>query len=169
LEIDGLYIPDGSVIFTADVKSLYPSIPIQYGVGAFHYVLSSFRDMESSQLNFIVDLLKWTLYNNYLEFNGVFYQQIKGTAMGTPCAVAYANIVLYAIERDLLDKVIFYRRYIDDVFAIFPDQLSATTFAKMFNNKCPSIQFEEICIGDSGNVSSEIISVILQNTITDRT
>lgn len=150
LEIENLSIPLGSVIFTADVKSLYPSIPIDFGMYAFCQVLDTMNFLSKSDRIFIRDLLCWTLTNNYLEFNNVLYQQIKGTAMGTPCAVAYANIVLYFIEREILDQVIFYKRYIDDVFAIFPDDVSAMKFAERFNGKCESIKFEEINIGPSG-------------------
>jgi hypothetical protein len=149
LDIEDLYIPDGSVILTADVKSLYPSIPIEYGIMMFNNVLISLNLLPNDR-SFLLDLLKWVLQNNFLEFNGNLYRQIKGTAMGTPVAVAYANIVLHGMERDILYDVVFYRRYVDDVFAIFRSQESAQQFINAFNSICSSIQFEECHIGDSG-------------------
>jgi hypothetical protein len=64
--------------------------------------------------------------------------------MGTPVAPTYANIVLYMIERPLLlPTCLFYRRYIDDVFAIFVTDDHAWIFFHAFNGTVPSIQFEE--------------------------
>jgi hypothetical protein len=149
LDIENLVIPDGCVILTADVKSLYPSIPIEFGVSTVRSVLSSLNVL-STDREFLLDLLKWVLENNFLEFNGNFYHQVQGTAMGTPVAVAYANIVLHGIEREILQNVIFYRRFVDDVFAIFPSIEAANQYIVSFNNVCSSIQFEECNISDSG-------------------
>ena len=52
------------------------------------------------------------------------YKQIKGTAMGTPMAVNYANLFLNKFETELLMefekefgvKPLVWMRYIDDIF-----------------------------------------------------
>jgi hypothetical protein len=43
--------------------------------------------------------------NNYVEFDGIIYLQIQGTAMGTPVAVTFANLFLLPFEIQLLADI----------------------------------------------------------------
>jgi hypothetical protein len=89
-----LQIPQNGYIVCADVKSLYPSIPIEYGIQAVGYMLRVFQFYSADEISFLIELLNWVLTNNYLEYNNQIYLQISGTAMGTPVAVTYSNLVL---------------------------------------------------------------------------
>ena len=42
------------------------------------------------------------LESNTMMFNGCFFHQIKGRAMGTPMAVSYANIFMSVFESNML-------------------------------------------------------------------
>ena len=57
------------------------------------------------------------------KYNDKVYKQIDGTAMGTSVAPPFANLFLFILERILLLKykeyILFYKRYIDDIFFIF--------------------------------------------------
>jgi hypothetical protein len=96
-------------------------------------------------VNLILDLLEWVLKNNYIIFDDIIYLQIKGTAMGTPTAVSYATIVLYAMEKPILTRqpMLYYRRYIDDIFAI-TSLVVAIAFVNDFNRLNTSIQLESV-------------------------
>ena len=73
--------------------------------------------------------MKIVLTNNIFEFDDTLYQQAVGTAMGTPCAVSYANIFMHFIDAKLkdlakqinfnVDPIFCYKRYIDDIFIIW--------------------------------------------------
>jgi hypothetical protein len=144
-------IPTNAVIFCADVKNLYPSIPCEFGLHAVRSLLNRFNFHD---VDFVVDLLRWVLKHNYLSFENNIYQQISGTAMGTPCAPVYANLVLFYIEEPLLSKQqyqpLLYQRYLDDIFAIFPSTETATLYGITFNQVCSDIQLDAITIGNSG-------------------
>jgi hypothetical protein len=56
-------------------------------------------------LNFILDALDIILKRNVFYFNDKFYQQIKGTAMGTKVAPTYATLVLGFLEETLYEKI----------------------------------------------------------------
>ena len=61
--------------------------------------------------------------NNFV-FNSKFYLQIKGCAMGTICASAYANIFMAEFEQKYVhalikDKLILFLHYIDDIFMVW--------------------------------------------------
>jgi hypothetical protein len=102
----------------------------------------------SAELELYLNLLEWVLRHNYCIFKGIIYKQIKGTAMGTPVAPTYANFVMFDIEHPLLEHLpaSFYRRYIDDLFAIIARN-TAHIFVTNFNKVYPSIQLESIIIG----------------------
>jgi len=58
--------------------------------------------------------------NDFL-FNGSFYDQIDGVAMGSPLAPVLANLFMGHHEKLWLEnfqcsKILFYRRYVDDTF-----------------------------------------------------
>jgi len=143
-------LPDGCCIVCADVKSLYPSIPIQYGLRAVDAVAHMLQ-YRLPEIPLVMQLLRWTLENNFLSFENEVYQQIAGTAMGTPVAVSYANIVLYFLEMPCLDmQPLYYRRFIDDLFIIAASQAQGQSIVDRFNLACPAIQLDAVTIGNKG-------------------
>lgn len=155
-------------ILCADVKSLYPSIPIDFGLTAITSVLQRFPNLINfTEIPFIIDLLNWVLRTNYLEHDNHLYLQISGTAMGTPLAVAYANLVLWYIETDCLDlKPIMYKRYIDDLFVITKTEQQAHQIIDLFQSKCPSIQLDAITIDKKGIFLDLEIKIVESGLIT---
>ena len=75
----------------------------------------------------IAKLIQLILKCNVMSFNGRFFHQIKGTAMGTPMAVSYANIFMSEFEQRLLHdyeqgykrKPALWLRFIDDIFLVW--------------------------------------------------
>mgnify|MGYP006175300579 CR=1 FL=1 len=151
------------VVVCADVASLYPSIPIAYGLQAVRNFLLGFHsnskrqgqpspgDVSLKQIDFIVDLLEWVLKNNYMQFMGVIYHQLTGTAMGTPVALMFADIVLAYLERPAVShcKPLYYSRYLDDLFIILHKAFQDEIVAR-FNSQCSSIQLDGVTRGTSG-------------------
>lgn len=142
----------------SDVKNLYPSIPIKYGLQAIEELLECYM---VPNIKFLVSLLNWILTNNYLSFEGTIYLQTSGTAMGTPCAPSYANLVLYHMERSLVTqyKPILYQRYLDDLFVIFNSETDARKFENSFNNINTDIQLDSTTFGSSGIFLDMVISI----------
>jgi hypothetical protein len=141
--IDELYINVPVVLVSADVQELYPSIPIHDGLQALYITLKHHALWNEELILFTLALAKFVLQNNIFEFNSNLYLQIAGTAMGTSFAVAYANIYLHVLEQEvwsIFTKSINYdctgypllnKRYIDDVYLIFP---SHNNFAELYIN-----------------------------------
>ena len=77
-----------------------------------------------------------------MSFNGRFFHQIKGTAMGTSMAVSYANIFMSEFKQRLLHdyeqgynrKPALWLRFIDDIFLVWiGDEASLKSFLKYCN------------------------------------
>ena len=99
MDLDGL--PDGAILCTVDVVGLYPSIPHEEGLEALKGVLEH-REDKTISTDTLLELAHVVLKNNFFEFNGDFYQQLRGTAIGTKCAPSYAILFLAALEEKLL-------------------------------------------------------------------
>src|SRR5690348_7984431 len=99
-------------IITADVTSLYTIIPHKDGI---KYVETLLSEIGHPYRFILVDFLHIIMHNNFFKFNNQYYHQLKGTAMGTACAPAYANM----LERDIVEKfkkiMWMYVRFLDDL------------------------------------------------------
>lgn len=146
--------PAGAVLLCADVTSLYPSIPIDYGLRAIREVLTKLSTEQGTpriNIALTLELLHWVLENNYFSYMDDTYHQLTGTAMGTPTAVMYANIVLFYLESTaLLLQPILYQRFIDDLCVLCTEVAQAQEIVRVFNAQCPQIQLEEVTIGTTG-------------------
>ncbi len=142
-----------SVLLCADIESLYPNIPLVEGLMLFKKSITfnnnklSRNDknrLSSDDIDFICALTEWVLHNNYFTFGNKMYHQINGTAMGTPCAVVFACFFIDELERSVMKNLklqpLFYRRYIDDIFANFANREQAAAFIQGFNSVFPTIR-----------------------------
>ena len=130
------------------MESLYPSIPIDLAINYVKRFLLHFKDFHNINIEYVLELLSWVLLNNIIKFNNKYYLQILGIAMGTPIAVALANIFLCMMEFDILDnfqnnnikKPFMLYRFIDDLFGIFYDNISRDHFTYLYNNSVNTIK-----------------------------
>ncbi|KAK6525084.1 hypothetical protein TWF694_011915 [Orbilia ellipsospora] len=112
-------------IVTGDVQSFYTNVPIDSTSQKLGKLMGN-RELEGIRTSRIKDLLDIVMYVNCFEFNGKYYRQVEGVAMGTSCAPAFANLSLGLLEMStsIVDKIgpvglQFYARYIDDIQLIW--------------------------------------------------
>ena len=80
-------------------------------------------------------------------FNGKYYVQCDGVAMGSPLGPTLANIFLCHWEEIWLDKCplqfkpLFYRRYIDDTFLLFSSNDKVKKFHNYINSRHSNMTF----------------------------
>ena len=142
-----------------DFESLYSNINLEDAL----IVITDFMKDKISNIDFTVigfhHILKLVFNNNVFSFNKlIFYKQITGIAMGSKCGPSIANIYLYCLEKNfiLIHKPIFYRRYIDDIFAIFRKVFNTLILINFFKY----LKLNEIC--------SEIVNFLDLNISQDR-
>ena len=140
-------LPEGTLLVTLDVRSLYTSIPHSEGIKAVSEYLSIYRDPNELPSNkSIIELLEKVLTLNNFDFNGNHYLQVSGTAMGTRLAPSYANIYMARFEEKHVytypNQPLLWLRYIDDVFMLWiwgREKLSQ--FVDFLNSCEESIEF----------------------------
>lgn len=145
-KIKNLIIPDNAILFTIDVDSLYTNIDTSEGIQAVKKMLQN-NYVKKRPDKELIQLLEINLTKNDFEFNGNYYLQIKGTAMGKKFAPAYADIFMAAWETTALAKCskkpLQYFRYLDDIWGVWTHSLDDfNQFLDTLNNHNPSIKLK---------------------------
>jgi hypothetical protein len=101
--------------------------------------------------------------NNYFYFDGSYYKQIRGGAMGSPLTLTIANTYMYFVERPISKwaqrTCSIYFRYIDDLFIM--SNVHAETLkglVRFWNRLDSNIKFSE-----SVGQTAEYLDVKLEN------
>ena len=145
------YIPDDVVPVTIDVIGLYPNIPTNEGILAFQQALDR-RKTKEAPTQLLIAFLELVLTCNIGEFNKQNFLQLWGTSMGSKCSTSYADIFMDNLETKFLDslhskmrdKIMFYGRFLDDVFLIWRGtEEELGQFMHSLNDFHPTIKFKK--------------------------
>ena len=146
-------IPPNSIIVTADVNALYPSIPIAAGIEAsvdfyvekLPYLTALFDEKglpPPPPSNFVREILDLILRGSLINFqNNRFYRQINGTAMGISISVYFANCYMYSLTKNVINNppkgILLFERFIDDIIVIAdnPDPETLTNLFQSISNE----------------------------------
>lgn len=144
--IKTLKLPSKFYFFSMDVASLYTNIDIEAGTSAVKKMFERYPDPKRPDEE-LLQLLDINLKRNDFMFDGEYYLQIRGTAMGKRFAPAYANIFMAIWEEEVfqkcLKKPLYYLRYLDDVWGIWEgSEAEFWEFVSVLNAHDPSIQLE---------------------------
>jgi hypothetical protein len=113
-----------TILCTLDVADLYTMIPQTDGVLTIRKMLDLLEIKELSGLTTetIIRLSRFVMTNNYFYYDGQYYHQIRGGAMGSPLTLTIANCYMFFFERAIYKQIKnsggLYLRYIDDIFII---------------------------------------------------
>ena len=129
-EIRDTVVSKDDLIVTGDVSSLYTNMNINRTLSCVKKALASTKGTYSKRPDKeLLELLELTLKNNDFDFNGNYYLQTCGTAMGKKYAPALANLYLLDFDNAAMSglttenriiKPMMFKRYLDDIFFIWP-------------------------------------------------
>lgn len=121
-KIRSIIVPPSAFLFSLDVDSLYTNIQSSEGLLAVKNTFLKYPNSKRPDKE-ILQLLEINLTKNDFEFDGQFFLQIRGTAMGKKFAPSYANLFMAAWEESALEscqkKPLHYFRYLDDIWGIW--------------------------------------------------
>ena len=108
-----------------DVTSLYTTIPIDQALLIIRDLLEHDQKLADRTLlspKQILDLLDILLRTTYFKFNGDFYQQTDGAAMGGPTSAIVSEIYMQSLETTAITTADhppkIWERHVDDVLSI---------------------------------------------------
>ena len=158
-KIHDLSINDHECMVSFDVKALFTSIPVQEAINSVERLLilhgCKWRDRTSLTLDSILRLLEFVLSTTYFVYDGKFYQQNFGCAMGSPVSPIIANLFMedyeeWALDDETLAPRIWFR-YVDDTFTVL-DRDKVELFHESLNEVNPHIQFTREEENDQGEL-----------------
>ena len=120
-EIRNIKVERGECITSFDVTALYTSIPVADAIEVIKRRLEQDTELPRRTTwspNNILKLLEFCLVNTYFLFDGQFFEQTKGGAMGSPVSPIVANIYMEAFEDRAINTVLHPLRYGKDMWMI---------------------------------------------------
>ena len=146
-KIAELEVPPGQKLVSYDVSSLFTSILINEAIPVVRAKLESDQSLpdrcplDIAQLSV---LLEMCLSSTYFTFQGEFYKQKKGAAMGSPISPVVANLYMEQFESRALDTAptppTMWYRYVDDTMAKIHEN-TIDSFSEHLNSIDQHIQF----------------------------
>ena len=144
-EIRNVQVNDESLrLVSLDVISLFTNVPTDLAIQVLHHRWDEIKEHTKIDRNEFLQAVKFVLDSNVSLFNGVYYKQVFGTAMGSPISHVIANIVMERLETFSLSKepfqLIFYKRYVDDIITCLNLE-DLQTLLDAFNSFHARLQF----------------------------
>ena len=140
-------LEQGECIISYDVAALFTSVPIQPVLNITKEKLANdiaLHQRTSMTIDHIITLLEFSLRSTSFVFQGQYYQQMEGAAMGSPLSPIVANIFMESFEQQALDTApdppSLWKRYVDDTFVIQEEQ-HHEEFLQHINSIDPNIRF----------------------------
>ena len=134
-------------IMSYDVSALFTSIPIDPAIKIIQKHIEDDKDLSnrtSLTVNHIICLLEFCLRNTCFSFQGRYYEQTEGDAMGSPISPLVANLFMEEIEvqaiRASTTPPTLWKRFVDDTFTIIKKN-NRDSFLQHLNSIHPKIKF----------------------------
>ena len=143
-KIKGIVIENTDILVTGDVNSLYTNMNLNRTLAVVKRIFKKFPVKERPD-DLLLNLLEFTLKNNDFEYNGKFYLQIHGCAMGKKYSPGLANLYLESLDNFILKQgPKIYFRYLDDIFLIWNNEnpTEFNNFQRDINNIIPDIKVD---------------------------
>ena len=166
---DEMKLEKGEYIISYDVSALFTYIPVQSAIEVTKKKLEQDTELHHRtpmSISNILEMLEFCLCNTYFLFQGQFYKQTQGTAMGSPVSPVVANLYMEFFDHSILTSAVnppgLWRRYVDDTFVIL-QQSHREEFLQHINFVDPSIHFSTEEAKQDGSIPFLDIFVTLQD------
>ena len=127
------------------IKSLFTNIPL---TETLHLCVQNLYRNQAHVSNLnkssFYKLLKITMFESFFIFDGKFYEQCDGVAMGSTLGPTLANVFMSQIWLENCPshfKPIVYRRFVDDTFLLFRSKDHVEKFRNYLNKQYKNIKF----------------------------
>lgn len=147
--VKDIKIPVGYKWMSLDITNLYTNVPVNETLLIVKKNLLKYSTLTIGEIDDFLRLLELVLSYNYFAFNGEYYKQNEGLAMGCCLSGTLANIFINHLELsfyerypDIAGQILYYYRYVDDTILLYNDTNShRADILETFNGLHKSIVF----------------------------
>ena len=140
---------DNNLFMTSfDVDSLFTNLPLQETIDlCIKKLFQRKKKVNGMSEREFRTLLELATKTSFFTFNGKFYNQVDGVAMGSPLGPTLANLFLCHWEEIWLRKCpkqfspSYYKRYMDDTFVLFKCENDVKKFHKYIGSRHKNFSF----------------------------
>lgn len=122
--INGITLPADYVLVSLDVVSLFTCIPYELVRHDVTFNWSDIQQHTNVNLEIMLEIIEFIMMSSYFTFDGRFYKQIFGTAMGNPLSSPLADLVMENLMHAVVKKLDFQppvlKKYVDDLIVAIP-------------------------------------------------
>ena len=100
-QIKDIKLEEDQCIMSYDVKALFTSVTIHPTISIITKLLEEDQELQqrtSLSVNNITSLLEFCLKSTYFTFQGRYFEQQEGAAMGSPISPIVANLYMEVVE-----------------------------------------------------------------------
>ena len=149
-----------------DVTSLFTNIPLDETIKIAVDLIFEKNSKIKITKRELTKLFYFATSESHFLFNGQYYDQINGVAMGSPIAPVLANLFMSHFENKWIEEynenqIFFYQRYVDDIFCMMGNETAANDFLSFLNSKHPDIKFT---METQNNDSLPFLDVLITST-----
>jgi hypothetical protein len=149
-KVSDLDVKVDNYMVSFDVESLFTNVPTRETIELILQLAYPnndesflFHDLDKKAMR---KLLIFCTQESHFQFNGVYYDQIDGVAMGSPLGPLFANVFMSEFERKHMAQlkelgVIKWFRYVDDVFATMSDKKQVNRVLDFLNKHHANLKF----------------------------
>ena len=167
-QIHSKRLEPGEVMTSFNVKALFTSVPVVPSIHIVQQKLvqdSTLPQRSNMSIQQIVILLELCLKNTYFLFQGKFYKQVQGAAIGSPISPLIANLFMEEFEVKALSSCphppSLWLQFVDDTFVTTKAEHSKSLLQHI-NNQDPHIQFTVEETSQQGTIPFLDTLVIMQ-------
>ena len=146
-QVRGIKLQPTECITSYDVSACLTSVPIESAISIIRNKLEldpELHNRTTMKVEHITNLLELCLETIYFQFQGRFYEQLHGAAMGSPISLIVANLSMEDFETMAISSAVhppsIWKRFVDDTFVVIESSWKGE-FLDHINNLDPHIQF----------------------------